>query len=123
MKQEEKERAEREKRGKKGKGRRTNARRQRPAEAPKAVHMNTSLSISTRMERSPGPGLISMHDRYSQIQSYPGFAYRCAGPPRDTMYTGGTRLTLRYSRCARERVSSGRTISGVTTVGRHLKGR
>ncbi|EZA50745.1 hypothetical protein X777_10795 [Ooceraea biroi] len=24
---------------------------QRPAEAPKAVHMNTSLSISTRMER------------------------------------------------------------------------
>lgn len=37
------------------------------AEAPKAVHMNTSLSISTRTEE-----LCPMHDRYSQIQSRSG---------------------------------------------------
>ena len=55
-------------------------RRQRPAEAPKAVHMNTSLSISTRMEE-PRP----MHDRYSQIQS------------RSSLVQSRSRTTARYN--------------------------
>ena len=52
----------RRKEARKGK-RRTDARRQRPAEAPKAVHMNTSLSISTlEREESPGRCMIDIRE-------------------------------------------------------------
>lgn len=89
-------------------------RRQRPAEAPKAVHMNTSLSISTRMERR-APAQVSSRCMIDTRRSNLTRASRCWLDHREIQCNRWYTLNpVCYSHCA---CLTGR-ISGAVTTGR-----
>ncbi|KYM84150.1 hypothetical protein ALC53_05527 [Atta colombica] len=74
-------------------------RRQRPAEAPKAVHMNTSLSISTRMERR-APAQVSSRCMIDTRRSNLTQASRCWLDHREIQCNRYTLNLVCYSHCA-----------------------